>query len=104
MTRAAKRSEPTSGSSPLRLHLDRVDGRSAGSLHEFIRQTLAAHGGACTREELLSAILADATASERLTRTQGFTGVLGNMKSSGFVAFDGDIVRRTNRRYGSRRP
>lgn len=89
---------------PNRLQLDRVDGRTSGSLHEFIRRILAAHGGVCGRAELLAAISADPRASERLKRTKGFTAVLGNLKSSGFVHFDGDLVRRTNRRYGSRRP
>lgn len=82
---------------------DREDGRSMGSLFKFIREKLAAHNGVCTREELLRAILADPAASERLEQSQGFSALLGNMKSSGFVEFDGDLVRRTSRRYGRRR-
>ena len=88
---------------PIRLDLDRVDGRTSGSLHEFIRRTLATHGGACTRAELLNAIAEDLGASARLERTKGFAAVLYNMKSAGFVVFDGNLVRRTARRYGRRR-
>lgn len=74
-------------------------------MHEFIRRALADHGGVCSRVQLLLAISADPHASERLTRSKrGFIAILGNMKSSGFVEFDGDLVRRTSRRYGSRRP
>ena len=104
MTKPVEPSQTASEALPLRLHLDRVDGRCAGSLYEFVRRTLAAHGGACTRAMLLEAIGAGPAASERLKRTKGFAALLGGLKSSGFVEFDGDLVRRTNRRYGSRRP
>lgn len=73
-------------------------------MHEFIRRFLAAHGGVRSREQIRDALMADPHASERLARTQGFETVLGLMKSSGFVEFDGDLVRRTQRRYGRRRP
>ena len=82
---------------------DGRDGRSAGSLYEFIRTTLEANGGICTRTALRDAIMADPAASERLKRSQGFAFILKNMKHSGFVAFDGELVRRTDRRYGRRR-
>lgn len=95
--------QPHATNLPIRLQRDRVDGRTSGSLYEFVRRTIAAHGGACTRTELLNAILADPAASARLERTKGFTAVLDNMKYSGFVVFDGDVVRRTARRYGRRR-
>lgn len=87
---------------PNRWRSDRADGRSAGSLYEFIRRELAAHDGVRTRSELLEAIRRDPGASERLERTQGFVAVVGNMKSSGFVELDKDVVRATGRRVGRR--
>lgn len=94
---------PRTTNLPNRLQLDWVDGRSSGSLYEFIRRTLAAHGGVCSRSDLLHAILSDPDASARLEQTKGLTAALGNLKSSGFVVLDGDLVRRTARRYGRRR-
>lgn len=93
----------TPGSLPNRWRPDRADGRSAGSLYEFIRRELAAHDGVRTRAQLLEAIRRDPRAAERLKRTQGFVAVLGNMKSSGFVELDKDVVRATGRRVGRRR-
>ena len=89
---------------PNRWRSDRVDGRSAGSLFELIRRQLAAHQGVRTRPQLLEAIRSDPQASERLGRTQGFGAVLSNMKSSGFVELENEIVRATGRRVGRRRP
>ena len=101
MKRAA---EPVPPSVPNRWRSDRVDGRSVGSLFEFIRQQLSAHGGVRTRPQLLDAIRRDPQACERLGRTQGFAAVLSNMKSSGFVELEDDLVRATGRRVGRRRP
>ncbi len=81
----------------------RVDGRSVGSLFEFVRQELGAHEGVRTRSQLLEAIRRDANATERLKRSRGFVAILGNMKSSGFVELENDIVRATSRRVGRRR-
>lgn len=88
---------------PNRWRSDRADGRSAGSLYEFIRRELAAHDGVRTRSQLLEAIRRDPRASERLERSRGFAALLGNMKSSGFVELDKDVVRATGRRLGRRR-
>lgn len=93
----------TLGSVPNRWRADRVDGRSVGSLYEFIRRELAAHDGVRTRSQLLEAIRRDPQASGRLKQTKGFVAILGNMKSSGFVELDNDIVRATDRRVGRRR-
>ena len=101
MTRVAK-SAVFSAAVPNRWRPARVDGRSVGSLHEFIRQELIAHEGVCLRSQLLEAILGHPDASERLKRSKGFAAILGNMKSSGFIELDNDIVRATARRVGRR--
>ena len=72
------------------------------SLYQFVRDTLAARGGTCTREELLDAIHANPAASSRLERSEGFGRLLINMKHSGFITLDADIVRATRRRVGHR--
>jgi hypothetical protein len=76
--------------------------RSRGSLYEFVRATLAAHGGTCTKQGLLSAIQADPDMAKRLERSQEFARLLQNVKHSGFIELDGDTVRRTGRRVGRR--
>lgn len=73
-----------------------------GSLYEFVRRTLAERGGGCTRAELLAMIQADPEAAQRLERSRGFSRLLQNMKHSGFVRLEGDMVRRTRRRLGRR--
>ena len=85
---------------PLRWRQHNYDSRSAGSLSQFIRAVLERHGGACTRDEIYSAIRADRHASERLCSGQGLPRLLQNMKHSGFVTLDGDMVRRTGRKVG----
>jgi hypothetical protein len=72
------------------------------SIYQLVRDMLEAHGGACSPGQLLDAILADPAAAERLARSQGFTRVLDNMRHSGFIEVDGEIVRRTKRRPGHR--
>ena len=76
--------------------------RSRGSLYEFVRATLAEHGGSCTKQELLSAMKTDPDMAQRLERSQGLARLLQNMKHSGFIVLDGDMVRRTGRRVGRR--
>jgi hypothetical protein len=76
---------------------------SGGSLYQFVRETLAERGGTCSRTELLSAILADANAAQRLALSQGLSPLLQNMKHSGFIELDGQLVRRTKRKVGRRR-
>ena len=73
------------------------------TLYEFVRSTLAARGGIISRGELLAVIQADPQAAERLERSQGYSRVLGNMKYSGFIELEGDLVRRTSRKVGRRR-
>ena len=72
------------------------------SLYQLVRETLESRGGSCSRGELLTAILADATEAERLAGSRGFARLLDNMKHSGFIEFDGAMVRRTARRVGYR--
>ena len=76
--------------------------RHPSTLYEFVRQTLALRGGVCSRRELLAAIEADPLNSSRLARSRGFASLLQNMKHSGFVELQGDLVRRTKRRVGRR--
>ncbi|MES2326262.1 MAG: hypothetical protein V4499_02880 [Pseudomonadota bacterium] len=76
---------------------------SRGSLYEFVRRALAERGGRCTRAELLAIIEEDPASARRLQQSQGFSRPLQNMKHSGFIELDGEIVRRTARRVGRRR-
>ena len=76
-----------------------------GSLYDFVRRYLVAHGGSCTREELLAALQAHDLMKERLARSSGFTALLNNMRHSGDVTLTGNIVAataRTVRRMGVR--
>ena len=70
-----------------------------GSLYDFVRRYLAAHGGLCARSELLHAMMADPKTSERLSRSKGFGPLLINMRHSGDVELDGPIVRATSRTF-----
>lgn len=71
------------------------------TLYDFVRRTLEAHGPS-TRGDLLNAILADEEAAGELADGQGFTRLLDNMKHSGFISIDGEMVSRTNRKVGRR--
>ena len=73
------------------------DGRSAGSISQFIREYLVRHGGACTRDELLQAVRREPELAERLDRGQGFERLLQNMRYSGFVTISGTSVRASPR-------
>lgn len=92
--------DPSATNSPARLVLDGVDSRSAGSLHDFIRRVPGQYGGACTRDQILEAILTDPQAAPRLQYSKGLASILSNMKHSGFVVIEGQVVRRTARHYG----
>ena len=79
-------------------------GRAAAvTLYQLIRETLDEHGGSCLRAELLVAILANPHAAERLSCSQGFSRLLQNMRNSGFIELNGELVRRTKRRVRRRR-
>lgn len=74
----------------------------SGTLYGLIRQTLAAGGGRCSKGDLLSAILADPVAAQRLARSQGFARLLDNMRHDGFIEVEGQLVLRTRRKVGRR--
>ena len=82
---------------PLRWRRRGPDGRSAGSLSQFVRDILVTNGGTRTRGELLEAIRSDPKLAARLERGQGLNQLLQNMRSSGFVTLDGDLVIATAR-------
>lgn len=82
---------------PNKLRFRVPDGRSAGSISQFIREYLVRHGGACARDELLQAIRREPELAARLDRGQGLARLLQNMCYSGFVTIDGEIVTATSR-------
>ena len=75
----------------------------ADSLYDFVRRYLCAHEGACSRDELLTALMAEPKMKERLSRSQGFTALVHNMRHSGDIVLEGDVLRpslRTFQRLG----
>lgn len=68
-----------------------------GSLYDFVRRYLIAHGGSCSREDLLAALQAHDSMKERLARSRGFSALLNNMRHSGDVTLIGNIVMATSR-------
>ena len=73
------------------------------TLYALVRSVLDENGGVCTRGQLLNAILHEPEAANRLAKSRGFGPLLTNIKHSGFIEIDGEIVRRTSRRVGRRR-
>lgn len=74
----------------------------SGSMYEFVRQFLLERGGSCTRAELVAALEANPAMRERLARSQGFAALLNNMRHSGVITVEGEIIhptQRTQRRY-----
>ena len=71
------------------------------TLYDFVRRTLEAHGP-ISRGELLNVILADEEAARELAVGQGFTRLLDNMRHSGFISIEGEMVSRTRRKLGRR--
>jgi hypothetical protein len=82
---------------PIKWRRRAPDGRSAGSISQFVREYLVRHGGTCTRDELLQAIRREPALSARLDRSQGFDRVLQNMRYRGFVMISGDSVKASPR-------
>lgn len=85
---------------PLRWRPGSPDGRSAGSLSQFVREHLVRSGGGCTRDQLLQAIQRESDLAVRLERGQGLGRLLQNMKYSGFVTLLGETVLATERTLG----
>ena len=81
---------------PIRWRSGAPPGRS-GSLYQFVREYLWRAGGSCTRAELLTAILENEAVRTRLGTSQGFTALLSNMRHSGELMYDGEIIRATAR-------
>ena len=78
-----------------------------GSLYDRVRRFLCSHGGTSTRPEILSALQADPSVKDRLSRTRSFNDLLNNMRHSGDVTIDGQHVTatgRTFRRLGIQQP
>ena len=82
---------------PIKWRAGVPDGRSVGSVSQFIREHLCRHGGSCTRDELLRAIRGEPTLLAKLERGQGLPRLVQNIRHSGFVTIDGDIVTATSR-------
>ena len=70
-----------------------------GSMYDFVRRYLVAHGGSCSRQELFSALQADRAMQERFARSRGFTALLNNMRHSGDVTLKENGVEATSRTY-----
>ena len=72
----------------------------SGSMYDFVRHYLVEHGGTCTRQELLAALQADDAMKERLANSSnGFTALIHNMRHSGDVLIDGNLVRASGRTF-----
>jgi hypothetical protein len=69
--------------------------QSVGTLYQFIREHLCSHGGECSRDKLLSAMLNDPAIAARLARSQGFLRLLWNMHYSGWIEAPGHRIRAT---------
>lgn len=68
-----------------------------GTLYDFVRRYVHAQGGSCSRDILLYAILAKPALKARLENGQGFGALLSNMRHSGDIVVDGDLIRVTDR-------
>ena len=73
------------------------DGRSAGTLSQFIREHLVRNGGACTKDDLLGAIREQPALFVRLERGRGLSHLLDTMRRGGFVTLEGPLVRASAR-------
>ena len=82
---------------PLKWRLSPPDGRSMGSISQFVREYLVQHDGVATRDELLKALNSVPHLAHRLTRGQGLNRLLQNLRHSGFVTLEGERVEATER-------
>lgn len=82
---------------PLKWRCGSPDGRSTGSLSQFIRELLCQHGGVSSREDLLRAIQRKPKLAARLAQGQGLAALLRNMRHSGYVTIEGETVKATRR-------
>ena len=68
-----------------------------GSLYQAVREHLWRVGGTCTRDELLEVMLSDTAVRKRLLEGQGFSRLLTNMRHSGEIMLQGEIIKATSR-------
>ena len=68
-----------------------------GSMYDFVRRYVCSHGGSCTREELRVAMLAEPTLKQRIESSRGFTALLRNMRHSGDVLLEDNLVTASGR-------
>lgn len=64
-----------------------------GSLYDFVRRYPEAHGGTCSRPELLQAIQASPAINAKLQASRGFRALPSNMRHSGDVLIEGETIR-----------
>ena len=81
---------------PIRWRVGAPAGRG-DTLYQFVREYLLAVGGSCARDDLRAAMLEVDWVRRRLAEGQGFTSLLNNMRHSGDVLCEGEIVRSTAR-------
>lgn len=92
-----KRGTADEASLPYRWRSRLPDTRSIGTMYQFIRDELRRRGGKCSRDELLRTLKSDAVIANRLAASQGFGPLLNNMRNSGEIVVDGDVVAATPR-------
>ena len=80
---------------PLRWRPRERSSQSVGTLYQFIREHLCSHGGECSRDKLMSAMVNDPAIAARLTNSQGFQRLLWNMHYSGWIEAPGHRIRAT---------
>lgn len=68
-----------------------------GSLYDFVRRYLCAHGGTCSHEELEAALLADPMLKARLEGGRGYSALLRSMRHSGDINLTANLVSATAR-------
>lgn len=81
---------------PIRWRIGPPPGHS-GSLYQAVREHLWRVGGSCTRDELLEVMLSNTALRNRLFEGQGFSRLLTNMRHSGEILLEGELVRATSR-------
>lgn len=82
---------------PLRWRPHRA-GKEA-TLYQFVREYLCSHGGVVDRTALLAAMKEDPRIAIRLAGSQGFVRILWNMRNSGWIELDGDMISATRKTF-----
>jgi hypothetical protein len=71
----------------------RTDYRREGTAADFARSFIQQSGGSCAREQLRAAMLKDPTMASRLHDPKSFARLVFNLKESGRVDVDGEMLR-----------